>query len=72
MNRLPGAARWRITGTAAAAAGSFEMIDHRYERNDLSQISNWWQDRMRRAAQELPSEWVDRAFSKLTAQATAL
>ena len=52
-------------------AGSFEMIEHRYERNDLSQISNWWQDRMRRAVQELPSEWVERAFSKLTAQASA-
>jgi putative proteasome-type protease len=51
--------------------GSFEMIEHRYERQDLSQISNWWQDRMRRAVHELPSEWVDRAFSKLTAQATA-
>jgi putative proteasome-type protease len=53
-------------------SGSFEMIEHRYERNDLSQISNWWQDRMRRSVQELPSEWVERAFSKLTAQATAL
>jgi putative proteasome-type protease len=52
-------------------AGSFEMIEHRYERNDLSQISNWWQDRMRRAVQELPSEWVEQAFSKLTAQASA-
>jgi putative proteasome-type protease len=52
-------------------AGSFEMIEHRYEREDLSQISNWWQDRMRRAVHELPSEWVDRAFSKLTAQASA-
>jgi putative proteasome-type protease len=50
--------------------GSFEMIEHRYEREDLSQISNWWQERMRRAVLELPSEWVDRAFSKLTAQAT--
>jgi len=53
-------------------AGSFEMIEHRYERNDLSQISNWWQERMRRAVQELPSEWVESAFSKLTAQASAL
>jgi putative proteasome-type protease len=50
--------------------GSFEMIEHRYERDDLRQISNWWQDRMRNAVHELPSEWVDRAFSKLTAQAT--
>lgn len=51
--------------------GSFEMIEHRYERDDLRQISNWWQERMRRAVQELPSEWVESAFSKLTAQATA-
>ena len=50
--------------------GTFEMIEHRYEREDMSQISNWWQERMRRAVHELPSEWVDRAFSKLTAQAT--
>jgi putative proteasome-type protease len=51
--------------------GSFEMIEHRYERDDLRQISNWWQERMRRSVQELPSEWVESAFSKLTAQATA-
>jgi putative proteasome-type protease len=51
--------------------GSFEMIEHRYERDDLRQISNWWQERMRRAVHELPSEWVESAFSKLTAQATA-
>jgi putative proteasome-type protease len=49
---------------------SFEMIEHRYNRDDLRQISNWWQERMRRAVQELPSEWIDSAFSKLTAQAT--
>lgn len=52
--------------------GSFEMIEHRYERDDLRQISNWWQERMRRSVQELPSEWVESAFSKLTAQATAV
>jgi putative proteasome-type protease len=50
--------------------GSFEMIEHRYEGDDLRQISNWWQERMRRAVQELPSEWVESAFSKLTAQAS--
>ena len=48
--------------------GSFEMIEHRYDRDDLRQISNWWQERMRRAVQELPSEWIDSAFSKLTRQ----
>jgi putative proteasome-type protease len=48
--------------------GSFEIVEHRYQGDDLRQISNWWQERMRRAVQELPSEWVDSAFSKLTAQ----
>jgi putative proteasome-type protease len=48
--------------------GSFEMIEHRYERDDLRHISNWWQERMRRAVQELPSDWIDSAFSKLTGQ----
>jgi putative proteasome-type protease len=46
--------------------GSFELVEHRYDEGDLRQISDWWQDRMRRAVQELPSEWVEAAFSRLT------
>jgi len=45
--------------------GSVELIEHRYERKDLAQISDWWQERMRCAVNELPSEWVESAFSKL-------
>src|SRR5215469_187672 len=45
--------------------GSFELVEHRYERDDLRPISNWWQERMRRSVQELPSNWVESAFSKL-------
>jgi putative proteasome-type protease len=45
--------------------GSYEMIEHRYAREDLAQISSWWQDRMRRAVDELPSAWVEMAFRKL-------
>ncbi|MDQ2946084.1 MAG: peptidase [Acidobacteriota bacterium] len=44
--------------------GSFEMVEHRYERDDLRHISNWWQERMRSSVGELPSEWVESAFSK--------
>jgi putative proteasome-type protease len=44
--------------------GSFKMVEHRYERDDLRQISNWWQDRMRCAVAELPSKWVEAALSK--------
>ena len=45
--------------------GSYELVEHRYEREDLNQISRWWQERMRAAVDELPSKWVEAAFSKL-------
>jgi len=45
--------------------GSFQFAEHRYNREDLQQISRWWQARMRSAVDELPSPWVEAAFSKL-------
>ena len=42
-----------------------EFVEHRYEREDLLQISRWWQDRMRQAVDELPSEPVEEAYSTL-------
>lgn len=45
--------------------GSYEIVEHRYKRDELAQISRWWQERMRRAVDELPSEWVDSAFGRL-------
>lgn len=46
--------------------GSFNLVEQRYERDDLREISNWWQERMRRSVQDLPAEWVEAAFSSLT------
>ncbi|MGO9009052.1 MAG: peptidase [Bryobacteraceae bacterium] len=51
--------------------GSFELVEHRYEMDDLREISDWWQDRMRRSVQDLPSEWVEVAFSRLTGSSMA-
>ena len=48
------------------ATGHCEVIEHRYESGDLHEISTWWQERMRQSVQDLPSAWVERAFSKLT------
>jgi putative proteasome-type protease len=45
---------------------SFELVEHRYHREDFSKISEWWQDRMRKSVQELPSEWIEAAFLRLT------
>jgi putative proteasome-type protease len=46
--------------------GSFSLVEQRYQRDDLRAISDWWQERMRSAVHDLPSEWVERAFSRLT------
>lgn len=46
--------------------GSFEMVERRYQADDLRSISNWWQERMRRSVQDLPAEWIEAAFSRLT------
>ena len=51
--------------------GSFELVEHRYGMDDLREISNWWQERMRRSVQDLPSEWVEAAFSRLTGSSMA-
>jgi putative proteasome-type protease len=49
--------------------GSFELVEHRYDRDDVRAISTWWQERMRSAVQDLPSEWIETAFSRLTGDA---
>lgn len=46
--------------------GSFALVEQRYQADDLREISNWWQERMRRSVQELPSDWIEEAFSRLT------
>jgi len=45
---------------------SFQIIEHRYQKEDLLALSNWWQERLRQSVSELPSEWLEDAFSKLT------
>jgi putative proteasome-type protease len=47
---------------------SFQLVEHRYEKSDLLDISNWWQERLRKSVNELPSEWIEQAFSKLVPQ----
>jgi putative proteasome-type protease len=38
---------------------SFEIIEHRYEKQDLIDISNWWQERLRESVRLLPSRWIN-------------
>lgn len=45
--------------------GSRRLHEHRYQGPELADISRWWQECMRRGVQDLPSEWIERAFSPL-------
>jgi len=44
---------------------SRKLEEHRFQREDLSDISTWWQERLRGSVQALPSEWIDNIASKL-------
>jgi putative proteasome-type protease len=34
-----------------------KFMQHRYEKQDLQEISNWWQERLRQSVKELPYDW---------------
>ena len=42
--------------------GSYQLVQKRYEREDLRAISDWWQERMRQSVQDLPAKWIEAAF----------
>jgi putative proteasome-type protease len=42
-----------------------ELVQHRYEKEDLADISAWWQEHLRGLVHDLPSEWIDTVASKL-------
>jgi putative proteasome-type protease len=44
------------------AKNSYQITEHRYFKQDLAPISEWWQDRLRNSVRELPAEWIDRVF----------
>lgn len=44
---------------------SFQIVEHRYREADLSQLSAWWQERIRAGVEELPSSWLEQLFSKV-------
>lgn len=44
---------------------SYEIVQHRFEREDLQHLPEWWQDRLRKSVEEMPDEWVNVALDKL-------
>jgi len=44
---------------------TLKIVEHRYQKEDLLELSTWWQERLRQSVNELPSAWIEDAFSKL-------
>ena len=51
--------------TVYSPRNSFRIIERRFEKHHLEQLSRWWDERLRRAVEETPGEWFDQAFDDL-------
>jgi putative proteasome-type protease len=45
---------------------SFYIAEHRYEKKDLEAVSAQWAEELKMALQNLPEEWMDVTFNKLS------
>jgi len=44
---------------------SFEIVQHRFEREDLQHLPELWQESLRKSVEDMPDEWVNVALEKL-------
>ena len=44
---------------------SFHIVEQRYEKKDLEEISNEWAEQLKSALEHVPDGWMDTAFDKL-------
>ena len=44
---------------------SFRMVEHRFEYEELREMTTWWQEHLRNGVYEMPSNAIDTAFRKL-------
>jgi putative proteasome-type protease len=51
--------------TVLYRAGTYEMAEHRYQRDNLLATSQWWQQRIRESVEQAPSEWIADAMRGL-------
>ncbi len=42
-----------------------EMIEHRFEKEELEEMLSWWQQRMRASVGELPSGWMSAVLTQI-------
>jgi putative proteasome-type protease len=44
---------------------TFDIIEHRFQKEDLADISAWWQTRIFESVEKLPAKWVERLLESL-------
>jgi len=44
---------------------TFDIVEHRFQKEDLADISSWWQSRIYESVEKLPSKWIDRLIDLL-------
>jgi putative proteasome-type protease len=44
---------------------SFNLVEHRYEKKDLENISALWAKELKNALERLPEDWLDASFNQL-------
>lgn len=47
-----------------------QIVQHRYDADDLGEITSWWQDQLRDLVGALPDHWLDAAFSRIEGKTT--
>ncbi|EHQ31132.1 peptidase [Mucilaginibacter paludis] len=46
-------------------SGSYNLVEHHYDKKDLEKVSAQWDDELKNALQNIPNQWMDTAFNKL-------
>lgn len=44
---------------------TFKLVEQRYTQKDMASISAQWDDELKNALQNIPGDWMDKAFAKL-------
>jgi putative proteasome-type protease len=44
---------------------TFDIIEHRFHKEDLADISAWWQSRIYESVEKLPAKWAERLLESL-------
>ncbi len=50
---------------------TYDVVCHRYNKEDLEGLGDWWQERLRSGVEAFPAEWMHALLDKLRVQESA-